>query len=137
MLADMLQKKHSCDSTHICDMRKQLMQVFWNKSLQHHELFLSLRAGLQLCLDLRCRLIGCRDGLILLCKLFWRIKLCIACVQSCVGSDVIYTERRGQSQKPEEIYQLIEELVPGGTPALYTACAITPFPHLPATSSSH
>ena len=34
--------------------------------------------------------------------------------QGCVGSDVIYTERRGQSQKPEEIYQLIEELVPGG-----------------------
>ena len=35
-------------------------------------------------------------------------------MQGCVGSDVIYTERRGQSQKPEEIYQLIEELVPGG-----------------------
>lgn len=34
--------------------------------------------------------------------------------QRCVGSDVIYTERRGQSQKPEEIYQLIEELVPAG-----------------------
>jgi len=31
-----------------------------------------------------------------------------------VGSDIIYSERRGQSQKPEEIYQLIEELVPGG-----------------------
>ena len=31
-----------------------------------------------------------------------------------VGSDVIFSERRGQSQKPEEIYQLIEELVPGG-----------------------
>ncbi len=31
-----------------------------------------------------------------------------------MGSDVIYAERRGQSQKPEEIYQLIEELVPGG-----------------------
>ena len=39
-------------------------------------------------------------------------------MQSCVGSDVIYTERRGQSQKPEEIYQLIEELVPGGKPPL-------------------
>ncbi len=38
----------------------------------------------------------------------------LASLQSCVGSDVIYTERRGQSQKPEEIYQLIEELVPGG-----------------------
>jgi hypothetical protein len=34
--------------------------------------------------------------------------------QGCVGSDIIYAERRGQSQKPEEIYQLIEELVPGG-----------------------
>lgn len=31
-----------------------------------------------------------------------------------VASDVIYSERRGQSQKPEEIYQLIEELVPNG-----------------------
>lgn len=31
-----------------------------------------------------------------------------------VGSDIIYSERRGQSQKPEEIYQLIEELVPNG-----------------------
>ena len=43
--------------------------------------------------------------------------LCVnasAWLQSCVGSDIIYTERRGQSQKPEEIYQLIEELVPGG-----------------------
>ncbi len=35
-------------------------------------------------------------------------------LQRSVGSDVIYAERRGQSQKPEEIYQLIEELVPGG-----------------------
>lgn len=31
-----------------------------------------------------------------------------------VGHDVIYSERRGQSQKPEEIYQLIEHLVPHG-----------------------
>ncbi|KAF6255581.1 hypothetical protein COO60DRAFT_199906 [Scenedesmus sp. NREL 46B-D3] len=31
-----------------------------------------------------------------------------------VGSDVIFSERRGQSQKPEEIYHLIEALVPGG-----------------------
>lgn len=30
------------------------------------------------------------------------------------GSDVILSERRGQSQKPEEIYELIEALVPGG-----------------------
>ena len=35
-------------------------------------------------------------------------------IRKCVGSDVIYSERRGQSQKPEEIYQLIEELVPNG-----------------------
>lgn len=35
-------------------------------------------------------------------------------LQRSVGSDVIYAERRGQSQKPEEIYQLIEDLVPGG-----------------------
>ena len=31
-----------------------------------------------------------------------------------IGSDVIFAERRGQSQKPEEIYELIEELVPNG-----------------------
>ncbi|KAL4457611.1 hypothetical protein ABPG75_012476 [Micractinium tetrahymenae] len=35
-------------------------------------------------------------------------------MRSGVGSDVIYSERRGQSQKPEEIYQLIEKLVPYG-----------------------
>ena len=29
-----------------------------------------------------------------------------------VGTDVIVTERRGQSQKPEEIYELVEKLVP-------------------------
>ena len=32
-----------------------------------------------------------------------------------VATDVIFAERRGQSQKPEEIYELIEELVPNGT----------------------
>jgi len=31
-----------------------------------------------------------------------------------VCSDVIYSERRGQSQKPEEIYQYIEHMVPEG-----------------------
>src|SRR5687768_12442377 len=31
-----------------------------------------------------------------------------------VGSDVIFSERRGNSQKPTEIYELIEQLVPGG-----------------------
>lgn len=31
-----------------------------------------------------------------------------------VCSDVIYSERRGQSQKPEEIYQYCEQLVPKG-----------------------
>jgi len=31
-----------------------------------------------------------------------------------VCSDVIFAERRGQSQKPEEIYEMIEELVPEG-----------------------
>jgi len=31
-----------------------------------------------------------------------------------VCSDVIYSERRGQSQKPEEIYQYVEQLVPKG-----------------------
>lgn len=31
------------------------------------------------------------------------------------GSDVLYSLRRGQSQKPEEIYELVEELFPGGS----------------------
>lgn len=31
-----------------------------------------------------------------------------------VLSDVIFSERRGQSQKPEEIYQMVEALVPNG-----------------------
>ena len=30
------------------------------------------------------------------------------------ASDIIYSERRGQSQKPEEIYHIIEQLVPNG-----------------------
>lgn len=38
-----------------------------------------------------------------------------------VGSDIIYSERRGQSQKPEEIYELIEALVPNGKPYSHTA----------------
>ena len=35
-------------------------------------------------------------------------------IKTSVGSDVIYSERRGQSQKPQEIYKLIEKLVPNG-----------------------
>lgn len=31
-----------------------------------------------------------------------------------VSCDVIFAERRGQSQKPEEIYELIEQLIPNG-----------------------
>ena len=31
-----------------------------------------------------------------------------------ISSDVIFSERRGQSQKPEELYERIEALVPGG-----------------------
>lgn len=31
-----------------------------------------------------------------------------------VASDVIFSERRGQSQKPTEIYEYIEKLVPNG-----------------------
>jgi len=30
------------------------------------------------------------------------------------SSDVIFSERRGQSQKPEQLYRLIEEWVPNG-----------------------
>lgn len=29
-------------------------------------------------------------------------------------SDVVFAERRGQSQKPEKIYEMIESLVPNG-----------------------
>ncbi|KAJ3163076.1 hypothetical protein HDU86_002245 [Geranomyces michiganensis] len=35
-----------------------------------------------------------------------------------VASDVIFSQRRGQSQKPEELYEMIEKLVPNGTPSL-------------------
>ena len=38
----------------------------------------------------------------------------ISAIRKSIGSDVIYSERRGQSQKPEEIYHLIEDLFPGG-----------------------
>ncbi|PVU94166.1 hypothetical protein BB559_003064 [Furculomyces boomerangus] len=31
-----------------------------------------------------------------------------------IGSDVIFSERRGQSQKPEELYEMIEQFIPGG-----------------------
>jgi mRNA (2'-O-methyladenosine-N6-)-methyltransferase len=31
-----------------------------------------------------------------------------------VDCDVIFSQRRGQSQKPEEIYELVEQLVPNG-----------------------
>jgi len=34
--------------------------------------------------------------------------------RSKAGGDVIFSERRGQSQKPTEIYETIERLVPGG-----------------------
>ena len=35
-------------------------------------------------------------------------------LQRNVGSDVIFSQRRGQSQKPTELYELIEKLVPNG-----------------------
>ena len=36
-----------------------------------------------------------------------------------VRNDVICSQRRGQSQKPEEIYELIEDLVPNGKHPLH------------------
>ena len=36
-----------------------------------------------------------------------------------VSSDIIFSERRGQSQKPEEIYELIESLVPNGEQLMF------------------
>lgn len=30
------------------------------------------------------------------------------------GTDVIFSQRRGQSQKPEEVYEIAERLCPGG-----------------------
>jgi hypothetical protein len=38
--------------------------------------------------------------------------------QGSVMSDVIFAERRGQSQKPEQVYELIEEMVPHGVPLM-------------------
>lgn len=35
-------------------------------------------------------------------------------LESKTDCDIIWSERRGQSQKPEEIYQIIEQLRPGG-----------------------
>ncbi|KAJ1888209.1 hypothetical protein LPJ66_008689 [Kickxella alabastrina] len=35
-------------------------------------------------------------------------------LQRSVASDVIFSERRGQSQKPEELYEIIEQLIPDG-----------------------
>ena len=32
-----------------------------------------------------------------------------------VASDIIFAERRGQSQKPIELYELIEQFVPNGS----------------------
>lgn len=37
------------------------------------------------------------------------------------GSDVIYGERRGQSQKPEEMYELVESVVPNGRPSVLSS----------------
>lgn len=34
------------------------------------------------------------------------------------------SERRGQSQKPEEVYQLVEKLVPGGARCAALCCAV-------------
>jgi mRNA (2'-O-methyladenosine-N6-)-methyltransferase len=31
-----------------------------------------------------------------------------------IQSDVIFSQRRGQSQKPEEIYTMIEDVMPNG-----------------------
>ena len=33
---------------------------------------------------------------------------------SSIESDIIFSVRRGQSQKPEEIYEIVERLVPNG-----------------------
>jgi len=35
-------------------------------------------------------------------------------IQYKIESDVIFSQRRGQSQKPEEIYEYVEALVPNG-----------------------
>lgn len=51
-----------------------------------------------------------------------RVHVCLCAAQGSLppgtvplaGSDVIFSQRRGQSQKPTEVYELIEKLVPGG-----------------------
>jgi len=35
-------------------------------------------------------------------------------VRKAVEQDIIFAERRGQSQKPEKMYEIMESLVPGG-----------------------
>ena len=47
-----------------------------------------------------------------------------------LASDVIAAERRGQSQKPEEVYRIIEDLVPGGVPAAIAQCCLCAAVHL-------
>jgi len=39
-----------------------------------------------------------------------------------IASDVIFSQRRGQSQKPTELYEIIEEMIPHGDSLL-----ISPF----------
>ena len=36
-----------------------------------------------------------------------------------IASDVIFSQRRGQSQKPTELYEIIEEMIPFGTFSYY------------------
>jgi len=35
-------------------------------------------------------------------------------IQENTGVDVMFSWRRGQSQKPQQIYELIEQLIPNG-----------------------
>jgi mRNA m6A methyltransferase catalytic subunit len=50
----------------------------------------------------------------LYCDRLTRTQGSTAVVHGDIGSDVIFAQRRGQSQKPEEIYELVEKLVPNG-----------------------
>ena len=36
-------------------------------------------------------------------------------LRNSIGSDVLVAPRRLQSQKPDELYELVEQMVPGGT----------------------
>ena len=54
----------------------------------------------------------CLSHALFFCVLLWQGDVRLA--EGAVLPDVIMSERRGQSQKPEELYEVIESVVPDG-----------------------